>query len=230
MEANTKLWKGNMPNLKRYGFSKPILTALTVGWLILVGAGFISLAVYQHGEGEIAERESTWVESGLIQHDANQCQLLVFLHPRCACSLATLNELARIQSRCKDRLSIQVVIYHPSSAEADWLQSPNVKLIKQIPNVRWTLDLDGSLAQQFGVRTSGHAMLFSPKGDVVFSGGITPARAHEGDNLGKQAIERYVCLGEKSVEESNVYGCPIFGISAPEKVTVQSRKSPDGVK
>ena len=230
MKGNLQTWANGTSDGKTFAFSGPFLTGLTVGWLLLVAAGFVALATYQYQAGEGSEQDTAWAESPLIRHDATQCQLLVFLHPRCACSLATLNELARIQAACKDRLAIQVVIYFPDGAAADWLQSPNVKLAQQIPDAQWTLDPNGVSARAFGVKTSGHSILLSPSGDLVFSGGITPSRAHEGDNLGRQAIERYVCLGEKTVDHSNVYGCPIFGAPSQEKNKQQPGKAPDGPK
>ncbi|PQO47845.1 hypothetical protein [Blastopirellula marina] len=230
MKDNLQTWSGDAQVMKTFAFSRTSLTVLTVGWLLLIGAGFVALASYQNQAGESAEHQSAWEKSPLIQRDAAQCQLLVFLHPHCPCSSATLNELARIQATCQNRLAIQVVIYYPLGADADWLQTPNVKLAQQIPNAQWTLDPDGNSARELGVRTSGHTILLSPRGDLIFSGGITSSRGHEGANLGRQAIERYVCLGEKTVDQTHVYGCPIFGTSDEEKTTTQPRKASDGAK
>ena len=63
-------------------------------------------------------------------------------------------------------------------------------------------------AGRFGVATSGHALLFDRDGRLLFSGGITPSRGHEGDNFGASAILARLD-GRPAPAESPVFGCPI---------------------
>ncbi len=69
---------------------------------------------------------------------------------------------------------------------------------------------DGDEARRFGAATSGHVMLYDAAGRLHFSGGITPARGHEGDSLGRDAvidlIEAYRSAGRRC---SPVFGCPL---------------------
>ena len=58
--------------------------------------------------------------------------------------------------------------------------------------------------------TSGHALLFDRDGHLLFSGGITPARGHEGDNFGASAIAARLA-GRPAPAETPVFGCPIAG-------------------
>lgn len=49
-------------------------------------------------------------------------------------------------------------------------------------------DRDGAELSRFGFRTSGDTRLYAPDGALVFHGGITASRGHEGDNPGQSAV------------------------------------------
>jgi hypothetical protein len=71
-------------------------------------------------------------------------------------------------------------------------------------------DEGGALSRRFGVLTSGHVLLYDRGGRLLFSGGITGARGHRGDNEGRRAVLARL-LGEP-VERSSApaFGCPLF--------------------
>ncbi|HKS16351.1 MAG TPA: hypothetical protein VJU16_03510, partial [Planctomycetota bacterium] len=72
-------------------------------------------------------------------------------------------------------------------------------------------------ARRFGIETSGHVLLFSPGGARLFSGGITSARGHSGDNAGLDlALER---LRNPSLPtaSTSVFGCLLFGATFEEE-------------
>ena len=54
-------------------------------------------------------------------------------------------------------------------------------------------------------------------GSLVFSGGITAARGHEGDNHGRSAIEDHLLHGGARVAHTPVFGCDLFAESTAEK-------------
>ncbi|WP_158265638.1 hypothetical protein [Blastopirellula marina] len=208
--------------------SRSILPVIVAVWIGLVGIGFVAMLIYQHKPGQSSETAAHWPTTTHLPLDPARCNLLVFLHPRCACSLASLNELARIQARCQDRLAIQILMYHPAGADADWFDSPIVDLAKQIPGAKRVLDQDGLEATRFGATTSGQVILFAPNGERVFTGGITHSRAHEGDNLGRQTVENYVCRGEISVDHTKPFGCPLLALEP--KAPSEPRTPHDGVE
>jgi hypothetical protein len=78
-----------------------------------------------------------------------------------------------------------------------------------IPGVLVHADPGGSLAQRFGARTSGQTLLYSADGRLLFAGGITPLRAHEGDSTGRRRILELVRAGSTDRAESAVYGCSL---------------------
>ena len=49
-------------------------------------------------------------------------------------------------------------------------------------------DDDGAEARRFGAETSGQTLLYDEHGALLFSGGITGARGHAGDNAGRASL------------------------------------------
>ena len=72
------------------------------------------------------------------------------------------------------------------------------------------LDEGGVEASRFGAATSGQAILYDGDGRLVFSGGITAARGHFGDNAGSQALARLLIDGMPSRPHTPVFGCALF--------------------
>ena len=80
----------------------------------------------------------------------------------------------------------------------------------RIQNVTVVRDDDGLEAQRFGAATSGQTFLYDSQGVLQFSGGITSARGHAGDNAGRAALISLLNRLETSQPRTNVFGCPLF--------------------
>jgi len=77
-----------------------------------------------------------------------------------------------------------------------------------IPGVLVFFDADGREAELFGATVSGQTMLYDTEGRLVFSGGITNGRGHQGDNPGVDSIIRKV-RGEAGQSHAPVFGCSL---------------------
>ena len=72
--------------------------------------------------------------------------------------------------------------------------------------------------------TSGQVLLYQPSGRLAFSGGITPARGHSGDNPGSDAVLSLVRREARQADgvpvTCRVFGCPLFDnpVIAPQAV------------
>ncbi len=78
-----------------------------------------------------------------------------------------------------------------------------------IPGVSVLADPDGVEARRFGALTSGDAFLYDAGGRLVFRGGITPSRGHQGESAGRSAIEAFLKGGRPRTATAPVFGCPI---------------------
>jgi hypothetical protein len=119
--------------------------------------------------------------------------------------------LAEIMAREGANASVEVVFVKPEGAGPDWSHTALRQQAAAIPGVR-LIDDDGTLARRLGAETSGYVVLYDARGELLFSGGITRSRGHEGESAGRQAILALL-KGEAAAPvgaRTPVYGCPLF--------------------
>lgn len=196
-------------------------------WLGAVGVGMLAMASYELKPGVANTSLSRWPGQAPLTFDSGRSNLVLFAHPRCPCTQATLTQLQQIAARCGEKINLKILFYQPAGESPTWGQTPLWQMAASIPNATVMDDPDGELARQFGAATSGQALLFDEEGKLMFSGGITGARGHEGDNPGQSRILALVFQGEpestsnssetalaKAVqEESGLTNTAVFGCS-----------------
>lgn len=186
-----------------------LIAFATIAWVSLAAGGCVWLAAYgltEGASGDVLSRHPV-LASG---RSTGQYQLEMFIHPRCPCTRASVAQLAQVISRCGDRVQAVVWVFHPDD-EPTWGHTDLWDAAETIPGVIVNPDRQGQRAAAFGAMTSGHVLLYDRGGDLVFSGGITAARGHEGDNLGCASVVELLKVGTSSVAQSPVFGCPISG-------------------
>jgi hypothetical protein len=52
-------------------------------------------------------------------------------------------------------------------------------------------------------------VLYNAAGALLFSGGITAARGHEGDNAGREMVLAHLAANDAG-RRAPVFGCPLF--------------------
>ncbi len=135
--------------------------------------------------------------------------LLMFVHPRCSCSRASLRELAYIMTRARHNLTAHIFFYQPTDKPAAWSETDLWRYAQTIPFTTVHRDLNGQVAARFGALASGQVVLFRPDGHRVFFGGITAGRGHEGPNPGRNEVLRLVREGSGTTDHTAVWGCLI---------------------
>lgn len=183
--------------------------ALAIGWLAAVLCGLSWLVIYAHTPAAETEPQSTWPANQQIALNGNLPTLVMFAHPHCPCTRASIAELAKIAAQAPGRFAGSVVLFKPADSIARWEQTDVARSAEMIPGVHLVVDVDAKLARQFHVTTSGQTLLFSPAGKLLFCGGITTARGHEGDNTGESAIVALLTGKRTDVLRTPVFGCPI---------------------
>ncbi|MEK2689138.1 hypothetical protein AAAA73_08620 [Bdellovibrio sp. GT3] len=116
--------------------------------------------------------------------------LFVFAHPKCTCTQATLNELSRLKEKVGTQMAVKVFISYDPQDSFDGQQIE--KQARAIANIDVKTDLNRSVARSMGALTSGQTVLYAPEGNLLFQGGITISRGHEGSSPGALQIERIV--------------------------------------
>jgi hypothetical protein len=122
----------------------------------------------------------------------------------------------------RDRVTAHVLFIRPAGAGAEWVETDLWEAAAAIPGVRVTTDEGGREAARFGAGASGLTLLYGASGRLLFSGGVTAARGHEGDNAGRDALAGLLA-GDANVEvETPVYGCRLFDPECQGKETVHA--------
>ncbi len=183
-------------------------------WTIAVGAGVGRIWKYKNTPGAATAAPATWPGSALIS-PPGQTTLVMFVHPRCPCSRASLTELSQIMEREQGRTAAWVMFLRPVGTTENWERTPTWKAAQGLPGVAVLTDATGAEAARFGVSTSGHVVLYDAKGHLLFSGGITGSRGHVGDNSGQQSVVSL--LEGRPAEQTGhpVYGCGFHDQNPP---------------
>jgi hypothetical protein len=123
-------------------------------------------------------------------------------------------------ARAQGRVQADVLFLDPGEkSEEGWADSGLIASAAAIPGVAVIPDPDGRTAREFGAVTSGQAMLYDPDGRLLFSGGMTSGRGHEGDNFGAQAILAHLLGNSNGIETAPVFGCALS--DSPPLATVE---------
>jgi hypothetical protein len=192
-------------------------TALHVSLWILatiwLGAAIAGLGVvwkYDNTPGEGAQPPQQWPSAAGLRPDASRPTLVMLAHPHCSCTTASLAELAEVIARSPTRPRTYVLFIVPRGFDKGWEQTDLWRTASSLPDTTVLRDDDGREARQFGAATSGQTLLYDEGGRLVFTGGITGARGHAGDNLGRQSL--VALLNRKASDRSatSVFGCSLF--------------------
>jgi hypothetical protein len=178
-------------------------------WLALASAGFVVATRYEKSPGELADAPLGWPVGSPIPPPNGRPVLVMFAHPRCPCTLASVDELERIAAKSRDRLDIQVVVYADPALGEGWERCTTWNRAAAVPGVRVWSDPGGRIAALFGARTSGQVLYYSARGSIEFRGGITAARGHAGDSDGKSAILGLAFGKPARTDVTSVFGCPL---------------------
>jgi hypothetical protein len=191
--------------LTRYWFG-----AVAVVWLCSAAAGLAVLWNYDNAPGEAAHPPSSWPSGSHLTRATETSTLIMLAHPQCSCTRASLGELAEVLARAEVRPKTIVVFLKPSTFGDGWEQTELWRMAARLPNVSVVRDDDGVEARSFGAATSGQTFLYDKRGALLFSGGITGARAHQGDNAGRQSVVTLLNSGPRAHSATSVFGCPLF--------------------
>ena len=199
---------------------QPLRSALLAAaiWLVVVAGGMGALLKYSMTPGANGSIPTQWPVDSRITLDAKKPNLILFAHPRCPCTAATIGELEILMSDRPGKISAQVWFIKPAGVSEDWEETALWKKASAIPGVTVHRDDDLSEARKFGAGTSGLTLVYAPDGQLLFQGGITLSRGHAGDNPGRDAIMTMLDQKEPIEAHTPVFGCPLSGSDLlPEK-------------
>jgi len=186
--------------------------AVTAIWVSAVVSGIGVLQRYANTPGQAAIPPHDWPAESQLLLSRHRPTLVVFAHPRCPCTRATLSELESIMAQCHDRLTAHILFIQPDGVGADWRDTDLWTMADRIPGAIVTTDRNGQESRRFGAAISGQAVLYSTGQTLAFAGGITASRGHVGANVGRSTIIEIVRPTHEAGSTRNtcsVFGCPL---------------------
>jgi hypothetical protein len=175
---------------------------------LLVIIAMVVITNYSNAPGGPSVSPANWPSESRIPRDSNLPTFVMFAHPHCPCTRASVGELSVLMTRCQGRIKAHVLFLEPDAAPQDWEKSDLWQSASSIPGVKVAWDRNGTEAKRFRSDTSGHCVLYDPDGKLLFQGGITIARGHWGDNPGLAAV-----TGQVTGKIVNEVRTPVFGCS-----------------
>lgn len=177
-------------------------------WVAALLGGFALLLHYSLRAG--AARPSLGALATKNARADGRFELILFLHPQCPCSRATVDELARIVERCGDRLHVRAWFVADHALGESWTHGDLWKRAARIPGIVLAQDFGAAKAVSLGADTSGTVLVYAPDGTLAYSGGITQSRGHTGDNAGADAVVDLVHERAVARREYEVFGCSLL--------------------
>jgi hypothetical protein len=195
--------------INRLPSDKLFLFALGV-WVAALGSGFTILVRYASAPGAMdTAPRLAWPADSRLARRPHRPTLVMFAHPHCPCSRASVSELARLLQRVPDGLEAYVLFVRPRETSPDWDRTDLWRSAAAIPGVTVLGDEDGVEAARFHALTSGLTVVYDGEGRLLFRGGITSARGHEGNSFGRERIISLLTTGKADRNDSPVFGCAL---------------------
>jgi len=190
----------------------------STGLLALIGAALTIAIVsgmgilwrYSLTQGVAGTPPALWPSQSRLARKSSSLTLVMVVHPHCTCTRASIGELEILMAQGRGRLKADEIFLKPPGFSDNWTKTGLWRSAAAIPGLSLVID-DGREARLFGAATSGQTMVYGRNGRLAFSGGITAARGHYGDNARASAIAsllaRPISHGDR---KTAVYGCALF--------------------
>ena len=178
-------------------------------WGLIVIGGMFLISSFGFVPGPSNDAPVSWPNGTSLTRHHNRASLLLFAHPRCPCTSASLDQLRRIIAETRASFDCYVVFLTLASIGEDWRSNAVIRAAEEIPGVKVLRD-DGTETHRFAALTSGHVLLYDENGRLSYSGGITISRGHRGDNSGSQAVTQLLNQKPTNIHQLPTFGCPLF--------------------
>ncbi len=190
-------------------FRRFLLAACGFIWVAGVVLGARILFNYETTAGEAGSPAVSWPEASKIARHAGRFTVVLFAHPDCPCTRASLAELDRALVEIRARADVHVLFSKPGSVLGDVQSSELWSKASAMQGVSVAYDSRAAEAERFGARVSGQTVVYDPDGRLLFSGGITESRGHEGENRGIDSVVSLVEGKSKNFAQAPVFGCSL---------------------
>src|SRR4051812_38506323 len=109
-------------------------------WVIGLGIGFGVLSHYENTPGIKGAVISDWPATSRIPRLTNRATLIMFLHPQCPCSMASIEQFSTLLKTFRGNVDAHVVFFKPRNSADDWAKSDLWNIARKLPNIHIHFD------------------------------------------------------------------------------------------
>lgn len=186
-----------------------VFMLVSLVWVAAVLVYYAHFLAYEAKPAKMDPPSAVWPTGSNLELSTSRMNLVMFIHPKCPCTNASLTELAILMTRCSPDVNAYAVFLKPSGVEKNWERTRHWQRASEIQGLKVISDEGGHEARRFNATTSGETLLFGSDGKLLFAGGITGARGHEGDNQGLDSVVAMVRDGDMRCPRTGVFGCEL---------------------
>src|SRR5258706_7114521 len=121
-----------------------IPTAFGMLWLLASAVGIWILLRYENAPGRNCAAPERWPTEARINVPQGRYLLLMFAHPKCPCTRASIDELNRLLAHCDGKVVAMVLFAHHGGMAVDWASGSSSRNRAASPGVSVPADLGGS--------------------------------------------------------------------------------------
>ena len=190
-----------------------IVIPAALAWLAAVLAGFVTLHAYEATPGPAGRSPEGWPASSRLAPSRGRADVLMALHPRCPCTIASLESLAEIVRESSGAATVRLLAYRPDGSPEGWGAAGIRRAAETVPGAIVVDDPGGVEARRFGLGTSGAIVAFDASGRTRFSGGPTSGRGVAERSAGGASLGEVLANRGPARADCQTYGCPL--VSGP---------------
>lgn len=178
-------------------------------WLVGVTAALLCVWSYKTTDNGSPAAPSRWPHASALRIAEDRPTVIMFAHPHCPCTKASMAELTRLAAELEGRAAVQVVLVRPTGTDEGFEDGDVRDRARRVPGARLVIDDHGREAERFHARTSGSVVVYGAAGQLLFSGGITTARGHEGRAHASDQILALVAGSTLQTASAPTFGCAL---------------------
>lgn len=180
-------------------------------WLATM-ASALFFVLQKNADGQIPQQSPKEWPTQTALHKSQGFDLIFILHPGCECSAASLSELERVLKSTSAKVKVHALFTVDENLTLNPYES-NLWIKAQALGLNPRIDKKGVEAALFQAQTSGTVLLYNSANKLVFSGGITASRGHEGPNAAADALleQLNTAAQNSTLLSSVVFGCHVNG-------------------
>jgi hypothetical protein len=178
-------------------------------WIAAAVGGTAYIFLYESRPAAVSQLAQSWPDVVGLARNANGFSLVIAVHPKCSCTRASVAELNKLMLAWDGKVHAIALVAKPFEVSDLWSETDVTARLREIPDVTVVRDLGGAKAAAFGAQNSGQTLLYDAAGQLVFAGGITAFRGHEGPSIGGEALKQIVAGQAAARRDTKVFGCSL---------------------